>query len=73
MSNSLLYTTSHVTPYLVAAARRPRQVNSDSVELTSVRDERDELRMKLFGLEEEKHKFEERYDLLVGEKASMEE
>lgn len=29
--------------------------------------------MKLLGKDEEKHKFEERYDLLAGEKASIEE
>lgn len=64
---------AQVARYLVAAARRLRHFNSYSTELASTRAEQDELRMKVLGLEEEKRKFEEHYDLLVEEKASMEE
>lgn len=73
MSNSLQYMVSQVAPYLVVAARRLCQINSDKTELASSRAERDELSVKLLGLEEEKRKFEERYDVLVGEKAFVEE
>lgn len=57
----------------MAAARRLRQVNSDLTELASARSEWDEIKTKVLGLEDEKRKFEVRYDLLDGEKASVEE
>lgn len=48
-------------------------MGSDLVELTAVIAECAKLREKVMSLEEEKFKFEERYDLLAGEKASMED
>ncbi|CAI9267832.1 unnamed protein product [Lactuca saligna] len=62
-----------MTPFLVAAVRCLRHVNLDSVELAFCMANRDELRTKLLGLEEEKHKFDEHCDFLVGDKESMEE
>lgn len=73
MSNIPNYAAAQAAPYMVAAARRVCQVGLDSRELASGRVERGELRVDLLGLEEEKHKFEERYNLLAGEKASLEE
>lgn len=57
----------------MAAARRLCQVNSHSTELTSVRAEQDELRTKSLGLEEEKCKLKEHYNLLDGAKASLDD
>lgn len=73
MSNSLHYVAAQVAPYLVDVTRRLRQVSSDSVELASATSVRDELKEKVLGLEGEKCKFKERYELLVGEKAFVEE
>ena len=73
MSNSLLYSAVQVTLYLVAVAQSLLHINSDLAELASSRDERDELRKKVLGLEEENRKFEEHYDLLSAEKVSVEE
>lgn len=64
---------AQVAPYLVATAWCLLQVNSASAEHTSVRAKWEKLRMELLGLEDMKHKFEECYDLLAGEKASMED
>lgn len=54
MPNNLQYVMAQVTLYLVAIARRLRQVNSDSAELPSSRAEWVELRTKVMRLEEEK-------------------
>lgn len=64
---------AQVTPYMVATARCLLQFNLDSTVLATVRTKRDKLRTKLFRLEEEKQKLEERYDLFVEYKASREE
>lgn len=73
MSNSLHYVATNVAPYLVAAARCLRLVSLDSEELASIRSKPDELSSKFVGIKEEKRKFQERYDLLDGEKKSVEE
>lgn len=73
ISNSLQYAAVQVVTYLVSAARRLHHVSSDLAKLAFVKAKWNELREKLLGLEEEKHKFEERADLFAGEKASMEE
>lgn len=73
MSNSLQYAATQVSPYLVAAVRRLPQANLVLAKPSSARVERDELRTRVLRLEEEKCKFDERYDLLDGEKAFVEE
>lgn len=73
MSNNFQYAKDQVAIYLVVATQPLRQVNSDLSEITSIRSNQDKLRPKFIGMEEEKRKFEEHYDLLVEEKASMEE
>lgn len=73
MSNNLHYAAAQVAPYLVAASWCLRQVSLDSTGLAASRAEWDELRKKVLGLEKEKQKFGECYDLMAGEKTSVEE
>lgn len=73
MSNSLRYAANQAAPYLVATARCLHQVNSDSAELASAKAERDQLKARVMGLEEEKRKFEECYELLASKKVFVEE
>lgn len=72
MSNNFQYAKDQVAIYLVVATQPLRQVNSDLSEITSIRSNQDKLRPKFIGMEEEKRKFEEHYDLLAEEKASKE-
>lgn len=58
---------------MVATACRIRQDNFSSSELTLIRAERDELRARILVLEGEKHVFYFHYNILAGEKASLEE
>lgn len=68
MSNNHQYVSTQVAPYMVVAARRLPQVTLDSNELSFVMAEWDDLRAKLLEIDEEKHMFEEHYELLAGEK-----
>lgn len=50
----------------MGAARCLRHVGLDLLKLATIKAEHDELMEEVLGLEEEKHKFEEYYDLLAG-------
>lgn len=65
MANNLQYVVTHVSPYLVVVYRHLHHMSSDLAELTIIKDECDEFRERVMGLEEEKRKFKECYDLLV--------
>lgn len=58
---------------MVATASRLRQSDSSFGELALIKVERDELKVRLLELEGEKWSFEECFDLLAGEKASLED
>lgn len=53
MSNSLQYAAARVAPYMVVVARRLHQVCSDSGELSFLRADQDDLRVRLLELEGE--------------------
>lgn len=72
MTNNLLYAVAQVVPYLVAAAGRLHHMSTDLAEWTTVKAKHNELKERVVGLEE-KCKFDECYDFLVGEKSSMED
>lgn len=57
----------------MAVAQCLCQVNLYSAELASAKAERDELRTRVLGLDEEKRKVEEHYDLMDGKKVYVEE
>lgn len=73
MFNSLQYAAAQVTSYMVVVARHLHKVSSYFGELSYVRAEQDDLRAKLLEMEKEKRTFEERYELMAGKKASLEE
>lgn len=73
MTNNLQDAVAQVPSYLVVAVGHLRHVSLDLAELTIVKSKCDELRQKVLGLEEEKRKFEERYDMLAREKDSMDD
>lgn len=57
----------------MAAAERLRNIRLDLEDFTVIKYEHDELRWRILILEKEKRKFEERYNLMDGEKAYVEE
>lgn len=73
MANRLQYAATRVAPYLVATVERLRNIRSDLEDFTVIKSEHDELRWRVLILEKEKRKFKERYNLLDGEKAYLEE
>lgn len=58
---------------MVATASFLRRGDSNSGELVQIRSEQDNLKAKLLALEEDKCLFEECYEILAGEKASLED
>ncbi|CAI9301355.1 unnamed protein product [Lactuca saligna] len=73
MQDNLGILSFPVGSYIVATASRLRQSDSSSGELVLSKVERDELKVRLLELEGEKRSFEERYDVLAGEKASLQD
>ncbi|CAI9276496.1 unnamed protein product [Lactuca saligna] len=66
------YATTQVAPYLVAAVGHLCYVGSNLVDLVAVKSKHDELVEKVWLLKEERHKFDECYLMLSGEKTIVE-
>lgn len=63
ISNNLLYEVAQVGSYMVATASRILQSGSSFGELSLIKFEQDELKMRLLEFEGEKRLFEKHYDL----------
>lgn len=72
MADDLQYAVAVVAPYLVVAADRLRYIGADQAELALIKSECDELAERVWFLEDERCKFDERYLVLPEEKTATE-